>query len=358
MAAADLVTLDLHHSPGSELAAVCLRLFDAALNALDEVVPPGEPAVRADVHAQLAKWRAAREAPGRPEALEAAGVACVDAYRRLAKHEDERHSEERREVASLIELVRHAIEASAGEQACLSTTVVQAAARFEAVARLDDLRLIKLRLSGEVDRLKQSVKEREERWQHQLREMKVRVSTLEGQLVTSRLEAGVDPLTQVANRRTFDDRCRELLRTNSSVVALALLDVDDFKSINDAHGHAAGDRVLTALAACLKSSVRADDLVARIGGDEFAVLASGVTLRQAEARFRSVLSAMHTPGQPLVDGLPTTVSLSCGVAEFSAGDSRETLLRRADEALYDAKRAGKNRVVGKPAPYLRDYARR
>jgi diguanylate cyclase (GGDEF)-like protein len=132
---------------------------------------------------------------------------------------------------------------------------------------------------------------------------------------------------------------------------VALFDIDDFKQINDTGGHQMGDRVLQEVARALTISVRPEDVVARIGGDEFAVLASSLTLRQAEARMRAVLtqmaSAMRSPKLP-------RVTLSCGVAECSAGDTMLSLMTRADEALYDAKGKGKNRVAVKAVPFIRD----
>jgi diguanylate cyclase len=136
---------------------------------------------------------------------------------------------------------------------------------------------------------------------------------------------------------------------------LVLLDVDDFKKINDTHGHAIGDRVLVAVASALRTAVRSNqDLVARIGGDEFAVLAIGLTLRQAESRFQNFISKLAPENTRSGDTPLPPVGISCGIAEFSAGDTVESLSQRADQALYEAKRAGKNRVVVKRKPYLRD----
>ena len=137
---------------------------------------------------------------------------------------------------------------------------------------------------------------------------------------------------------------------------LAVFDVDAFKQINDTHGHPMGDQVLVALAEKLKVAFRDDDIVARFGGDEFAVLAAGLTLRQAESRFKSVLAML--PGvSPMPDHQPP-LTMSCGVAECSAGDTKDSLLRRADQALYDAKKLGKNRVATKATQFISDLKRR
>jgi diguanylate cyclase (GGDEF)-like protein len=135
-----------------------------------------------------------------------------------------------------------------------------------------------------------------------------------------------------------------------------MFDLDDFTAINDTGGHAAGDAVLQAVAQTLKTSVRKHDLVARIGGDEFALIGSSVTLRDAEPRIRSIVATLATVPTGLQE--PARVSVSCGLAEYCAGDTLESLQRRADQALYDAKRHGKNRVVVKSPPFIRDLLRK
>jgi diguanylate cyclase with GGDEF domain len=97
---------------------------------------------------------------------------------------------------------------------------------------------------------------------------------------------------------------------------------------------------------------RPEDVVARIGGDEFAVLASGLTLRQAESRLRAVQA--HVTASLNSTLTVARVTLSCGAAECSAGDTMQSLMMRADQALYDAKRKGKNRVAVKTLPFIRD----
>jgi diguanylate cyclase (GGDEF)-like protein len=132
-----------------------------------------------------------------------------------------------------------------------------------------------------------------------------------------------------------------------------LCDIDDFKAINDQHGHASGDRVLTTVAETLGHSLRAGDIVARLGGDEFAVLAAGLTLTQSERRLAVIARTVQEACRAIfTDG--TSPTLSIGVAECSAGDTLESLQQRADEALYQAKRNGKGRLATKASPLLRD----
>ena len=104
--------------------------------------------------------------------------------------------------------------------------------------------------------------------------------------------------------------------------------------------------------------MRSHDLVARLGGDEFALLMTGLTLRQAEFRLKTVISALAAAHFPGVDQASFTLTVSCGAAEFSAGDTTASLIHRADEALYQAKNLGKNRVVTKASPFLADLMKR
>ena len=165
----------------------------------------------------------------------------------------------------------------------------------------------------------------------------------------ARLEALAheDPLTGVCNRRGF---LRDLGRALAyrarygTSIALILVDVDRFKGINDAHGHAAGDRVLQGVAGRLTSALREMDTVARLGGDEFVVIATDVhrpddVLAVAE----KLRTAMHPP--LLVDGceVPVTLSLGVGLYPDDATDA-DGLLRRSDAALYRAKEAGRDTV--------------
>ena len=151
-----------------------------------------------------------------------------------------------------------------------------------------------------------------------------------------------DPLTGLTNRHLFRERVARALDRCGSVT-LALVDVDDFKIVNDRYGHLAGDEVLVAVARRLRECTGPDDTVARLGGDEFALLLCGVdvqTARRALGRVTAVLGRSIT-----ANGQDITVGVSIGLAEAAPGDRPSELLHRADLAMYAAKGSGKGRVM-------------
>jgi diguanylate cyclase len=257
------------------------------------------------------------------------------------------------DAIAILAMVRETVAAMSGEQATLHDSLTGSASRFERLATLENLHEVQALLLEEVAALKRVTEERQAAWEQTFEAFGKRVSTLEHQLDRTRQEASLDPLTGVANRRTLERACRDWLEPNRPGFVMAMVDVDDFKAINDTQGHGVGDQVLIAIAGTLSRSMRAGDLVARLGGDEFAILAVGLTLPQAEGRFNAIGRAVQDAIRPLVK-YELSASVSIGVAERSAGDTMETLQRRADEALYQAKKHGKGRVASKSTPLIRD----
>jgi diguanylate cyclase (GGDEF)-like protein/PAS domain S-box-containing protein len=171
-------------------------------------------------------------------------------------------------------------------------------------------------------------------------------TSLEEKCQALHAQVAKDPMTQVANRAEFDRMLNNFVAAHQESnlpCSLIMSDIDHFKSINDTHGHQAGDEAIITFASLLKSMCRSGDLVARYGGEEFAILCADCTnaaaARKAEEIRKSLSEVKHSSlGN-------NSITASFGVTELQVGDTPETMLRRADRALLQAKDQGRNQVV-------------
>jgi diguanylate cyclase len=177
-------------------------------------------------------------------------------------------------------------------------------------------------------------------------ELSERVVELETELVRLSEEVSTDQLTKIANRRglmqTFDAE-RARLEREGSELSIGLLDIDNFKRLNDELGHVAGDKALKALADVVSQTLRPTDLVARYGGEEFVVLLPNTPLAEGE-QILTRLQRSLTGGLFMHEERQVFVTFSAGVTAYRSGERIEVALERADEALYEAKRTGKNKT--------------
>ncbi len=154
-----------------------------------------------------------------------------------------------------------------------------------------------------------------------------------------------DPLTGIYNRRFFMEeleRAFALRERHQIPFSVIMADLDNFKKINDNWGHAAGDKVLSSIARLFQDNCRKEDIPARIGGEEFAILLNSTAFEQALTFAERLREKIETH---VTDPLPHSLTCSFGVTQVSAGDTVDTVMQRVDEALYDAKKAGRNRVA-------------
>lgn len=153
----------------------------------------------------------------------------------------------------------------------------------------------------------------------------------------------IDGLTRIFNRTTFMELLLDEIKRSQILdypLVLLILDIDDFKKVNDTCGHLGGDKILQGIGDTLKQSLRRNDIVARYGGEEFAVLIPHAPLTEATQvaeKIRAALAAMVVPDLP-------HITVSIGVTAYAPDESPEAFFKRADDALYVAKREGKNRV--------------
>jgi diguanylate cyclase (GGDEF)-like protein len=158
--------------------------------------------------------------------------------------------------------------------------------------------------------------------------------------------ASIDSLTSLSNRRSFSQKLENIMKLsirNKQELSLLFIDIDDFKNINDTLGHKSGDLVLQQLAHILESNIRQTDLCARLGGEEFVVAFIASSAENAfiiADALREKVSQDHT----LLSLLSHPLTISAGLTEMKEDDTMDTLVSRADSAMYKAKESGKNRV--------------
>jgi diguanylate cyclase len=224
-------------------------------------------------------------------------------------------------------------------------------------ADLDDLKHVLENhlegLLGTMDQHRQQRDEREQEVAARLQSLAERVAHMEQEaqgfrehLEEQRQKALIDPLTGLPNRAAWSERLEHEIgqwQQHGNTLLLAMLDLDHFKRINDNYGHLAGDKVLKIIASVLHKRLRGTDFIARFGGEEFVLLMPSTVPANGKKLLETLRAAIeacpfHFRGEPV------TVTLSIGLAAFRAGEHSDLVLKRADQALYRAKHAGRNRV--------------
>lgn len=168
------------------------------------------------------------------------------------------------------------------------------------------------------------------------------------ELDRTRKEARTDELSGVANRKAFDEALNFMvanLKRHKTPFALVLVDVDHFKRINDTHGHQAGDKVVSKLGKVFQQQIRNRDFVGRYGGDEFAIMFSGLPASEAESVALRLNDAVQRTNFEASAGGNIAVTLSMGMASAKPNDTSESVIERADAALYRAKQSGRNQLA-------------
>lgn len=212
----------------------------------------------------------------------------------------------------------------------------------------DSVEELRQRASEAVSAVGEILEQRSRRQDEHMRTLNAQLAALRDELDSAKRQVSVDPLTGLVNRRAFDARLRQTGRwgqTLGTAECIMMVDVDHFKRVNDTYGHLVGDSVLAALARCLRENFRGrDDLVARFGGEEFAVV---VFVREREIAFDLAQRVLRAVRALRVDheGKPITLTVSIGLAIRHDGESTEDWIRRADRALYAAKDAGRDRCI-------------
>lgn len=259
-----------------------------------------------------------------------------------------RHLYERdQEFRDLIEILMTAVQTINQDNQKFNSTLAESNQRLSSYCDLSDIRDLKIRLKNEVTTLQDTIQEKQKNDALQSSDFDRRINALQARLQVVEQQAATDGLTGIFNRASFDQKIRDLISRQQALV-LAMFDIDNFKQINDQFGHQFGDQVIIATAKALRETTRANDFVARYGGEEFVVIHLGSRAALSMPRFNTLLEniagARHSFPQ-LGDTAEISFTISCGLTQFRPGDTVESLIARADTALYQAKKQGKNRLI-------------
>jgi diguanylate cyclase len=282
-------------------------------------------------------------------ALERQHALTLDFIRRARVYFEDREQE----FKDIIDLLTKAMSTLNSDNAEFNQRIHAQSEKIEQITLLDDIKEIKSRLQEQVAMIRDTVAQKQKRDNTQADSLSEQVNTLKNELEAARSASLKDGLTGVYNRAAFDDYLSQIIgkagRRRRSPFSLLMLDIDNFKAVNDTWGHPIGDRVLLATVRKCAQFTREDDFVARYGGEEFAVILPGASLKNAVKTAtricESISETQYTLSDDTEDGVLTT-SVSIGVSTFRADDTPASLVARADKALYQAKASGKNRVVG------------
>jgi diguanylate cyclase (GGDEF)-like protein len=339
----------LDGSPGGSAS----DFADRIMALLAELTPdaPAEDVVR--FRRQLTTFRQILGEPARRAEVPRALAFCIASCEKFFLASQQYRADRESEYTDIIAILREAARISFGDSDGFHHQMVESSERIGRLGNLDDVRELKHRLADEVHALRQTVDQKHQREELAFEQLNQRVEALQIRLSQVEEEAALDELTRVANRRGFDrtlTRMVEQARTRQVPLSLAMVDIDDFKTINDTHGHPVGDRVLLCTAQQLTRGLRQSDFVARYGGEEFAILLASPSSGAMEERLRGIVAGIAADSyeyELLGRRERVNFTVSCGLTELQPGDTAASLVTRADDALYEAKRKGKNRVVAK-----------
>ncbi len=336
--------------------------FDTDLRSGDDV--------RKLVHGWMLHATMGAPRPGNPDDRPSAGVFYRD-WKGLSQFVGEARRDESKYVVRALDDMRsvvwsfvaaiHQVVVEEQEEARITGDHL---GRMRVAVESNSTDLIKREALAVVSVIEQLMTNRKERQQEQFAVLAEKLKHLGRELEDARRESAVDPLTGLANRKAFDEyitRSIELHSLLGQPASLMMIDVDNFKSINDTYGHTAGDTALREIANVLsKTFLRRVDFVCRFGGDEFAVVLQETKLTNAQLlaeRLRRQVQELKpietlpvdADGNVAVDDSgepppPPQLTLSIGVAELNIGDDATTWIKRSDSALYQSKRAGRDTV--------------
>ncbi len=349
--------LSLSGSPRARAEAL-FTLTDRLLALVADHAPGDASLQPHQFRAQVETWREALDDEDHPARLApivdevAEGVA--EFLGRVRAYGGDREAE----LLDVVRVLRDVVEAVKGDALHFEHELMRSTTALDRMVEIEDLRELRRSLTREVQALRETVAEHRAHQARRHESLTVRVQALEQSLVQAQAEAATDALTTLPNRGAFDVELHawvDRAAHDAGPFVLAMVDLDDFKRINDTYGHPVGDRVIVAAAQVLQAGLGPGEVAARYGGEEFALLLKAPSAQRGRQRVTAMLESVPSSYEYEVDGHPGRLSFafSGGVTAWTNGDTAASIVKRADEALYDAKRKGKRRVESRPQAFLR-----
>lgn len=337
--------------PDTGYPETVVRFLDRLMDVLGQMAPESDSGQLEDFQGSIKKYRQELVDPVHRTSIERIAEECIATCRRYLENSRKYRSDRENELNEVISILRDAAKLTVGDSATFHAQVLASTERISAIAALNDIRDLKRKIGDEVGSLRRAVVEKQQRDELAYSQLTSRVEMLQKKLSDMEVEATMDPLTCVGNRRRFQLALTKMIaqaQQAGTSLSLAMVDVDHFKMINDVHGHPVGDRVLLSVAQKLAKAIRQTDVVARYGGEEFALLLANVSATDVESRLKHLLVEIATsPYEYEAMGRRERVvfTVSCGLTDLIVGETEDEFVKRSDEALYEAKKKGRNRLV-------------
>ncbi len=265
------------------------------------------------------------------------------------KRQNDYIKEKEVELKDIIDILTKALVEFDSENKIFNEIVYSQSEKLDEITRLEDIKIIKRKLKEEIAIIKKNVLDKQAMDKKKVEHLSIKIGSLNVELEKVTTTSMTDGLTGVYNRMGLDKFLNELVEKNLIIhfpFSLLIMDIDNFKIINDTHGHQVGDRIILALVENCKKFMRGDDIIARYGGDEFVAILPKASLKNAIKKAKYICNAIAENKYSLdnIKKKPLMFTISIGVSAYRKNDTITTVLERADKALYLTKEKGKNNV--------------